>query len=129
MTYPFEDEFMERTTKRRRDLRGRQFMQCVALSINCINSATYRLTYIETLSHLRGYGYASLALNWLCGLADKHEIQLELVPVPLDEDTPDLVRLTRWYQSFGFRRIGMNDEMIRQPKRSFVERKTYAAAG
>lgn len=128
MTYHFEDEFVKRTTKRRRDLRGREFMGSVALSILKKGEHLYRLTYIETLPLLRSNGNASLAMAWLCTLADECDVTLELCPVPLDDMGMDIVHLTAWYQKFGFIRIGMQDEMVRQPKRSFVERENHATA-
>ena len=122
-TSHFEDEFVRRTTKRRRDLRGREFMGSVAMAILKKGEHLYRLTYIETLPLLRSNGNASLAIAWLCTLADEYDVTLELCPVPLDDFGLDMVHLTAWYQKFGFVRIGMKDEMVRQPKRIFKERK------
>lgn len=118
----FEDEFNAKTIKRRRDLRGRKFLGSVALQVHKKTSTVYRLAYIETFPSKRNWGMASLALKFLCDLADIHQIQLELCPVQLEENGLNLLDLTRWYQRFGFRRIGMQDEMIRQPKRGWVNR-------
>ena len=120
-TYPFEEAFNEHTTKRPASLRGRLFMGLVALQIQRKSSTIYRLTYIETIQEKRHFGLASTAMRFLCKLADDHGVQLELCPVQLDEKGGlNIVDLVRWYQRFGFRRIGLNDEMIRPPKREWI---------
>ena len=123
MTFHFELEFIRRTHQRQRNQRGRLFMSIVALQIHRINEDTYRLTFIETIPLLRQHGYASIAMDWLCRLADDYGMKLELCPVQLDKAGLDLVSLTAWYQRFGFLRIGLQDEMTRYPNRQLIERR------
>lgn len=113
----FESTFNEKTTPRPRSLRGRLFADAVAIQLFKVNSYIYRLTYIETVPERRKWGLASAAMRFLCKLADEFSIQLELCPVQLDSAGLNFLDLVRWYQQFGFYRIGMNDEMIRPPKR------------
>lgn len=112
---PFNAEFQEHT-KGRNGVRGRKFADYVHLEVKRINSTEYRIFYIrvDTLQRMQGYG--SEAMTWLCELADAHNIKLSLCPAK-DTDDPGMntIALTRWYQTFGFVRIGMQDEMMRYP--------------
>lgn len=112
MIFHFEREFEKHTKHRSRSLRGRLFASYVVLEIKRVHSHQIRLQYIETL-RCRRTGLASYAVSWLCELADAHEVDLCLAPVPYDRQSMNVQQLTQWYQSFGFVRIGCGDEMIR----------------
>jgi hypothetical protein len=112
MTSRFEKEFVRHTRGRSRSLRGRLFAHSVVLDIKKVNSTEMRLMYIETMRCKRT-GLATEAMSWLCELADAYNVQLSLTPVPYDRQSMNVVQLTKWYQSFGFVRIGMQDEMVR----------------
>lgn len=112
-TFHFKSEFTDCTQRRRRDLRGRMFAEHTILDMRVISASEMRLCYIETLSGLRHNGFASDALSWLCELADEYECNISLTPCSYDEKSMNTIRLTAWYQKFGFVRIGFNDEMMR----------------
>lgn len=115
-TFRFEDEFRSCTQKRSPDLRGRLFAGHTVLHIKKVHSQEYRLCYIETLPGRRERGFATDALKWLCEMADAYDVKLCLTPVKIEDDsTISVIQLTRWYQRFGFVRIGLQDEMVRQP--------------
>lgn len=114
-TFLFEDEYKSHTIKRRRDFRGRLFASHVVLDVKRINSTEVRLCYIETLPNRRLRGFATDALSWLCEVADAHSIKIWLCPVRMEDESMTVCQLTHWYQKFGFKRIGCNDDMVRYP--------------
>jgi hypothetical protein len=116
----FESTFNAKTTARPRSLRGRVYADSVVMHINKVNSHIYRLTNIETFPERRKWGLASSAMRFLCKLADEFGVQLELCPVQLDSTGLNFLDLVRWYQQFGFYRIGLHDEMIRPPKQEWL---------
>ena len=65
-------------------------------------------------------GNASACMRWLCALADKHQVALELEPVPIQNagarDGTNLNKktLTAWYTRCGFKKTD-GDMMVRQP--------------
>lgn len=66
----------------------------------------------------KGTGEASQTLKWLCGLADKHHVELvlDVEPVKAGSKGKDLNKrdLTAWYGRHGF--VKSRGQMIRKPK-------------
>jgi GNAT superfamily N-acetyltransferase len=115
MTSPFRYEF-EEVTKPHRNVRGRLFADHVRIEVHKVNSEEYRLTWLFVEERFRRKGLATQAIEWLCDLADAHNIKLVLSPLgDPDEHALTTIQLTAWYQKFGFFRIGMQDEMKRLP--------------
>lgn len=116
MISPFEQEFNQGTKKRCRRLRGRLFARDVVMQLAQVNSIEFRLAYIETVRG-RKKGKGTYAMQWLCEIADVHRVRLALAPCSFAASNVGMsnVQLTAWYQKFGFRRIGMLDEMVRFP--------------
>jgi hypothetical protein len=113
-TYHFNKEFLMGTRSRRRaDGDGRLFAGHTIVSCRIVNSIEIRLAYIQSLPLLRGTGMASECLDWICDLADAHQVQITLCPAQMDKNGLDVLMLTAWYQRRGFKRLGFNDEMIR----------------
>lgn len=115
MTFRFENEFNAHTMKRVRSLPGRLFAGCVILKVKTVNKIEVKLLLIETLPEWRFLGKATEAMKWLCEMADGHDIQISLCPVQLEDDSMSCMQLTRWYQKFGFVRLGFDFEMVRYP--------------
>lgn len=114
-TSPFRSEF-ESVTKPHRSIRGRLFAGQVRIELSKINSFEYRVNWLYVQPKARKHGYAGQAMEWLCELADAHNIRLSLCPLGDPEDEAlTTVELTAWYQRFGFFRIGLQDEMMRYP--------------
>jgi GNAT superfamily N-acetyltransferase len=67
-----------------------------------------------TLEAQKGYG--SLMLRALCGLADRHGVELTLKVIPIGRKPYPLTRdqLLAWYQRHGFE--GSRRKMIRKPR-------------
>lgn len=65
----------------------------------------------------KGTGKASAALTWLCALADKHHVTLELIVEPIGHDDGNLNKnqLKAWYKRNNFMNMG-NDKMVRSPE-------------
>lgn len=93
---------------------GRLFQGAVKVNITALNKIEVRILNIETIPILRRNNYATECMEWLCELADDLEVQLTLAPCSDDSGGMDNVRLTAWYQKFGFVRL-YADEMVRYP--------------
>lgn len=69
-------------------------------------------------------GDASAALKWLCALADKHQVTLELMVKPIknagarEGKNLNKAQLTAWYKRNGFVKGNGFDHMERPPKSS-----------
>lgn len=68
----------------------------------------------------KGTGNASAALKWLCDLADKHKVTIELEVEPIKKAGAEGKPLTKaqlkqWYKKNGFKPTG-GDYMVREPK-------------
>jgi hypothetical protein len=84
--------------------------------------ALLRRDEVITISMIRALrerrkGEGSLALDWLCDLADKHDVILSGYIKPAGTTRPRLTvqQLTKWYQSRGFQVAGRI--MCRTPKK------------
>ena len=77
-------------------------------------------------AHHPNTGKGSQAMRWLCALADKHGVELNLEAEPITGwETLDQRGLIKWYRRFRFRERGYHDNwMTRRPKA-----KTGAARG
>lgn len=68
---------------------------------NKIGKANYEILMIA--SENKGKGYGTKVMNIITELADKNDINLNLVAMPLFEQSPENTkRLIKWYASFGF---------------------------
>jgi GNAT superfamily N-acetyltransferase len=123
MIYPFEQEFNSGTKKRPNAYRGRIY-RCVILVIDQKDEHWARLLLIETPRYRRR-GLGRTALQWLCDLADKHQVTLELTVCSYAKSNVGMQdeHLIHWYQKFEFRRIGLGSDMLRYP--SLVTTKGY----
>lgn len=65
-------------------------------------------------SFVREQGWGSKAMKWLCDLADKYGITLQLQARSMLKQTLDDEELHAWYGRFGFN--GSSELMTRQPK-------------
>jgi hypothetical protein len=70
----------------------------------------------------RGQGNASQALDWLCGLADKHQVTLDGFAKPFGGADPgdkktrfNKRQLMSWYKRHGFI-VSSNGDLVREPK-------------
>ena len=93
------------------------------------NSIGFELSKFDDAIHIssitsfdrKNAGNASRGLKWLCELADKHKVKLELFAVPMknagDREGKSLTasQLIAWYKRNGFVRDG-DDYMIRNSK-------------
>jgi len=61
-------------------------------------------------------GAGSAALDWLCGLADRHGVQLWLVPKPRSHKRLGVQALRAWYKRRGFIANG-HGWWVRVPKK------------
>lgn len=64
-----------------------------------------------------GEGAGTRALRAICQLADKHQVTLRLIPLPIGPVGPKARQLRNWYARFGFHRRSWGDEMYRPPLR------------
>ena len=64
----------------------------------------WTLDGITTQEDFRMEGYATLAMEWLCRLADEYQITLlgEINPQAANNEGPNKVQLRRWYRKLGF---------------------------
>lgn len=79
----------------------------------------------------RGKGYGTACLKWLCALADKYGLEIELTATPFGRDPqtgelrddlgPMLGKreLRAWYRRYGFKPEGIHD--VRKPRQQKVE--------
>ena len=68
------------------------------------------LDLIKTEKSARGKGYASMVMQIIVDLADKWGVNMELDADPLDSEGLTELELIRFYQKFGFRIVGENDD-------------------
>ena len=67
----------------------------------------FQRIHIETIRSLtEGQSNATAALEFLTGLADKHDVELEVVPVPFGSKRMDQAQLREWYMRHGFKKEG-----------------------
>ena len=59
-----------------------------------------KLDGIYAMEKRKGHGGG--ALNWLCCLADRHGVTVELDAAPFTKTDMNKVQLRRWYRLFGF---------------------------
>lgn len=86
----------------------RIYGQTVAIDLHAFGGAIW-LSSIRTFE--RGRDHASVALNWLCGLADRHRVAIigEAKPynTALIDDVQlaglDATQLAAWYERHGFK--------------------------
>jgi ribosomal protein S18 acetylase RimI-like enzyme len=95
----------------------RNFLNSVTLQISEVNDHEVRINLIETYTTLRNRGWATKALEFLCELADRHGVTMNLQPSPqLDLGCPlSIAQLVTWYQRFGFIYLKSGD-MQRLPR-------------
>jgi hypothetical protein len=114
----FIQEFLRETQFNPIDARVRIWHDSVGIEIAKFNGRI-QLQAIVSLE-ARGKGHATGALNWLCQLADKHKVDIELHVVPIGKIANEGVRrlnkqqLKDWYGRHGFVRNGHDDSMIRR---------------
>ena len=72
---------------------------------------------ITTFEDYRRQGYGTMAMQWLCSIADKHSICLVGIIDPHGYNVPNTKQLKRFYRSFGFR-CGHDLSLTRKPMRS-----------
>lgn len=72
---------------------------------------------ITTQEDFRMEGYGTLAMEWLCKLADEFEITLvgEIRPQAARDEGPNKIQLRRWYRKLGFA-CDIDYRIIRLPK-------------
>ena len=72
---------------------------------------------ITTQESFRMEGYATLAMEWLCRLADEHEVTLvgEIHPQAAKDEGPNKTQLRRWFRKLGFA-CDVDFRIIRIPK-------------
>jgi len=68
------------------------------------------LDLIKTEKSARGKGYASMVMQIIADLADKWGVNMELDADPLDSEGLTELELIQFYQKFGFRIVGENDD-------------------
>jgi GNAT superfamily N-acetyltransferase len=63
----------------------------------------------------QGKGHGRTMLRWLCDLADRHGVELQLKALPIGRKPYPLSRdqLCQWYQRYGFE--GTRRKLIRKP--------------
>jgi hypothetical protein len=64
----------------------------------------------------RSKGNASRCLDFLCSLADKHQITISLSPGPFGKDGLNKRQLLAWYQRHGFEKRNDFPVYMREPK-------------
>lgn len=62
----------------------------------------------------KGEGHGSAALQWLCNLADRHQVPMALDPKPFGDQTLNKTDLTAWYGRYGFKKK-QGEGMVREP--------------
>lgn len=112
----FEEDFRRATKKHPISFMRTIFDVKLHISSPC--EGFIRLHMIGTPYSRRRQGFASNALRWLCSLADRHKITLELLASAQDEDSPSNYELRCWYKKFGFkgRTCDWDEDMVRRPE-------------
>lgn len=101
-TQSFMDEFVRTTYPNPFNNRERVLFKAAAVSLRQGCGSRIWINCIRSLQRRAGYG--SLALNWLCDLADKHGVTLAGVIEPTGTMRPRLgiAQLRSWYSNHGF---------------------------
>jgi hypothetical protein len=84
----------------------------VVIALWPFDKAAIRISSMRSLK--RGQGKASLALDWLCDMADKHKVTLRGTVVVFDKTGLTKRQLKAWYKRHGFTVKGDNIE--RKPR-------------
>lgn len=118
----FMREYENETTDHPFDHTMRLWDQTVGLELSTFNRAIHISSIISF--DKKNAGQASKALKWLCDLADKHQVKMELIAEPIkNAGSRDGVSLSKsqlksWYERYGFKSESgedYDDEMIRFP--------------
>lgn len=112
-TFLFEQEYKAVTKRRRGASLGRVFATIVVIQISTVNSEEIRINYIE--AYTKNLGHGTQALKWLCELADAYGVRLILKVQPESCCPIPFFKLSEWYIKHGFKRMAVNNEMIRYP--------------
>lgn len=114
----FLEEFRAETTAHPFDRRIRIWKDSVGLEVSKFGGS---ITLDAIMSFLKkGEGEASKALKWVCDLADKHKVDIELIVKPIPNagakgKNLTKAQLTSWYQRHGFEK-SHGDYMTRKHK-------------
>lgn len=97
----FIAEFLEMTWQNPFNNGERVLFHAVAFEL-IVNNGVIGIRIIRSLE--RGKGYGSIGLDWLCDLADKHEVVMSGILQPAGTTRPRLTvrQLVKWYTSRGF---------------------------
>lgn len=97
----FMQEFRRKTWPNPFNNGERVLFNSVALRL-CPSSEHIILLGIRSL--IRGQGHASKALDWVCGLADKHNLEVTgyIEPYGLANPRLNIPQLKAWYKRHGF---------------------------
>ena len=76
-----------------------------------------RITLHRVWSLQAGKGHGTRMLQTLCDLADRHDVEIQLRPLPIGRKPYPKSReqLIAWYRRFGFEVVGR--KMVRQPRK------------
>lgn len=115
-TSHFREEF-ESVTKPHGSIRGRLFSSFCRIALSEVSTTVYRICWISVHAKNRRKGHASMAMEWLCELADAWEVTLLLSPLgdPAD-NAMSTSQLRKWYERCGFKVIDSDGEMRRLPR-------------
>lgn len=109
----FIEEFWENTTHNPFSNRERVWQNVAG--IECVKwEGCIHLSFIRSFE--KGTGAGSAALKWLCQLADKHGVPIELHAKPVGKGGLTANKLREWYMRHGFKSNGSKYDLIRQPK-------------
>ena len=101
-------------------IHGERLYKMAAIDLHAFDKAIW-LSSIRTVERDRGHG--SIALDWLCSLADKHSVPITGEAKPYDtavindvkRNALDNAQLTAWYERRGFKVSALY--MRRDPQR------------
>jgi hypothetical protein len=90
----------------------RVFFHVAAFALQVWNVDEILIARIRSLE--KGKGYGSMALDWLCALADKHSIRLSGTIEPCGKEPKlNVAQLQSWYRKHGF--VVRGREISREP--------------
>lgn len=109
----FNQEFLENTWPNPMNNREQVLGTFAAFSLTVWQEA---ITIQSIRSLNRGSGYGSKALDWLCALADEHDVTLNGTVEPIGKKPRlNVLQLKQWYARHGFKVKGRS--ICREPKR------------
>ena len=81
----------------------------------------FKLCSVSVAQDSRKLGIGTIAMNWVCDLADKHQVEIRIGVQPFNASVGmNKARLIKWYRKFGFKQLPLKDysrgQMYRLPK-------------